>query len=121
TRVGKILTVLRLASLPQLINVVRGEMSLFGPPPVRKMFADRMCELVPLYSQRFLMKPGMLGWAQTNLRGVTADELFRLEYDLYYIKRGSPSLDLEIFIRTVLRRPFRTVPGEPQAVAAQVR
>lgn len=108
TGVGRFLVRWRLSNLPQLINIVRGEMSLFGPPPSRREFADRICELIPMYSQRFLVKPGILGWAQVNMRGTetSTDELLRLEYDLYYVNRGSPSLDLEIIIRTLLQWPY---------------
>ncbi len=106
--IGKALCMLHLVNLPQLINVVRGEMALFGPPPARREFADRLSQIIPVYPHRFTVKPGILGWSQTNLRGAgtTPDEAIRLEYDLYYVKGESPSLDLEIFIRTILRIPF---------------
>jgi lipopolysaccharide/colanic/teichoic acid biosynthesis glycosyltransferase len=95
--------------LPQLINVVRGEMALFGPPPVRKEFAHRFAELIPVYDHRFIVKPGMMGWSQVNLdRGPrSTDEFLRLEYDLYYIREESPSLDLDILFRTTFRSPFQ--------------
>jgi len=107
TLIGPWLTRLRLADLPQLFNIIRGEMSLFGPPPARREFADVLCAKIPLYSQRFLVKPGILGWSQVNLRASgLADEAERLEYDLYYVKRGSPALDLEISFRWLTERPF---------------
>jgi lipopolysaccharide/colanic/teichoic acid biosynthesis glycosyltransferase len=103
--IGRVLSVLHLVNLPRLVNVVRGEMALFGPPPVRKEFAGRLSQIIPVYGHRFTVKPGILGWSQTNLRerGETPDEAVRLEYDLYYVKEESPSLDLEIFIRTIFR------------------
>jgi lipopolysaccharide/colanic/teichoic acid biosynthesis glycosyltransferase len=77
---------------------------------------------MPVYSQRFLVKPGLLGWAQLNLRGTEqmTDEDVRLEYDLYYVRRGSPSLDLEIFVRSIFLWPFASGRAEraPKRVSA---
>jgi lipopolysaccharide/colanic/teichoic acid biosynthesis glycosyltransferase len=109
TGFGRLLKKFRLVNLPQLINVVRGEMALFGPPPVRKDFADRLAELLPVYSHRFIIKPGMMGWSQVNLvegHG-PLDESLRLEYDLYYVREESPSLDLDILFRTLFRSPVQ--------------
>lgn len=118
TRIGPWLARLHLADLPQLFNIIRGEMSLFGPPPARREFADVLCAMIPLYPQRFLVKPGILGWSQVNLRtSGCADEAERLEYDLYYVKRGSPALDLEICFRWLTERPFFS-PREAGAQAA---
>lgn len=104
-----LLTVLHLVNLPQLINVVRGEMALFGPPPVRRPFAERLTQLIPVYAHRFRVKPGIMGWSQANLpAALPADESLRLEYDLYYIKEESPSLDLDILFRTFFRAPLPT-------------
>jgi lipopolysaccharide/colanic/teichoic acid biosynthesis glycosyltransferase len=113
--IGKVLSMLHLVNLPQLINVVRGEMTLFGPPLARREFADRLSQIIPVYPQRFTVKPGIVGWSQTNLRGAgaTPDEAIRLEYDLYYVKDERPSLDLEIFIRTLLRIPS-SIGGAPK-------
>jgi lipopolysaccharide/colanic/teichoic acid biosynthesis glycosyltransferase len=101
---GKILVRLHLVHLPRLFNVVRGEMALFGPPPVRAEIARRMHQLIPVYFHRFTIKPGLMGWSQANLarRAGVADEALRLEYDLYYVKQNSVSLDLEILLRSVL-------------------
>jgi len=98
---------LHLTNLPQLINVVRGEMALFGPRPVRRIFADRLLELMPAYVYRFTVKPGMLGWSQVHFAdaGGMPEEGLSLEYDFYYIRQESPSLDLDILLRTLLRRP----------------
>jgi lipopolysaccharide/colanic/teichoic acid biosynthesis glycosyltransferase len=122
TPIGRLLIRLRIANLPQLVNIVRGEMSLFGPAAPRREFADRLCQMMPMYSQRFLVKPGLLGWAQVNLRGTEkmADEYLRLEYDLYYVQRSSPSLDLEIFIRTIFQLPFAHYPAAEPGAAGTV-
>jgi len=103
SRIGNAVSRLHLVNLPQLINVVRGEMALFGPPAARRIFAERIRQIIPLYSQRYTVKPGILGWSQANLRAqnTAPDEALRLEYDLYYVKQESPSLDLDILARTI--------------------
>jgi lipopolysaccharide/colanic/teichoic acid biosynthesis glycosyltransferase len=100
TRLGRVLTRLHLANLPQLINVVRGEMALVGPRAVRQDFAHFLTGLMPFYSHRFSVKPGIMGWAQLHLsaRGLPSDECLQVEYDLYYIKEGSPWLDGQIVL-----------------------
>ena len=113
---GKMLSRLHLVNLPQLLNVIRGEMALFGPPPVRREFAARLERLLPAYPQRFTIKPGILGWSQANLPqhsksrpgvpGPVPDESLRLGYDLYYAKEESPSLDLDIFLRSLFGAPL---------------
>jgi lipopolysaccharide/colanic/teichoic acid biosynthesis glycosyltransferase len=104
TRVGHILRGLRLANLPQLINIVRGDMALVGPLPVRREFASYLTAIMPFYSHRFSVKPGMMGWARLHgPRHSVADDCKQVEYDLYYIKEGSLWMDLEIF--------FRMLPG----------
>jgi lipopolysaccharide/colanic/teichoic acid biosynthesis glycosyltransferase len=105
TWMGRLLMALRITGLPQLINLVRGDMAMFGPAPARQVFAQHLGELIPAYSHRLTMRPGLLGWAQVHLRpeqGVR-EEILQLEYDLYYIKLCSPSLDFEILLRTLLR------------------
>ena len=98
--IGRLLLALNAANLPRLINVVRGEMALFGPPPVRRQFAPVLSALMPAYPQRFLVKPGVSGWSQLNLRmSGEAEETVRLEYDLYYTKMGSAMLDASILLR----------------------
>ena len=102
--VGKLLTRFHLVNLPRLINVMRGEIGLFGPRPVRKEFAQRLSEMMPFYSIRFFVKPGILGNGQSHLesnRLVSA--LTEIEYDLYYVKEASARLDMEIFIRALAR------------------
>jgi lipopolysaccharide/colanic/teichoic acid biosynthesis glycosyltransferase len=111
TRIGATLTRWRLAGLPQLINLVRGEMALFGPQPVRLAFSEYLDRLSPVFSRRLSVKPGIFGWAQANSRlnpGSRStslplqEEHQRLSYDLYYLDFGSPLMDLEILLRTAL-------------------
>jgi len=104
--IGSLIERLHLTNLPHLINVVRGEMALFGPRPVRTAFAGRLEQLIPAYAYRFVVKPGVLGWAQAQFAetGAMPEELLGLEYDFYYIRQESPSLDLDILLRTLFRR-----------------
>ena len=104
---GRALRTLHVVNLPQLWNVVRGEMGLFGPPPVRTEFAGRLSQLLFAYPHRFAVKPGILGWSQANLSGSAAvsDDALRLGYDLYYAKQQSPSFDIDILLRTLFRAP----------------
>jgi lipopolysaccharide/colanic/teichoic acid biosynthesis glycosyltransferase len=110
---GNAITRLHLVNLPQLINVVRGEMALVGPRAVRQDFAYFLTGLMPFYSHRFSVKPGILGWAQLNVpeRGLPADECLQVEYDLYYIKQGSPWLDGQILLDTLMQRNARPTPA----------
>ena len=105
TRIGRILTRMHLVNVPQLVNVVRGEMALVGPHPVRREFAYYLTDLMPFYSHRFSVKPGILGWAKMHLDEtlMPASECLRIEYDLYYIKEGSPWLDAQILMSMLLR------------------
>jgi lipopolysaccharide/colanic/teichoic acid biosynthesis glycosyltransferase len=104
TGIGAAIDRLRLTNLPQLINIMRGEMALFGPQPVRTRFMGRLETLIPFYSQRLTVKPGLFGWAQVHTRGSPGicEESLRLEYDIYYLAQCSPSMDLEILARTLL-------------------
>jgi exopolysaccharide biosynthesis polyprenyl glycosylphosphotransferase len=102
TRVGRVLRTLRLDELPQLWNVVRGDMSIVGPRPERPEFLEALEESVPYWTRRHLMKPGITGWAQVR-RGYTADQLGaaeKLSYDLYYLKHRSLLLDVAIALKT---------------------
>jgi len=103
TRVGRILRRTRLDELPQLLNVLRGEMSLVGPRPERPEFVERWKRLIPYYEIRLLVKPGITGWAQVRGRYDEGPETVweKLEYDLYYLRNLSPSLDFEILCRTL--------------------
>jgi len=104
TPIGLVLRRTRLHALPQLFNIVRGEMVLFGPKPVRTAMAARLTELMPFYALRFSVKPGVTGWAQANLSGPAEayNELEWLEYDLYYIKHVSFWMDLDIALQWIL-------------------
>ena len=102
TPVGRWLRKLRLDELPQLFNVVRGDMSLVGPRPERPEFVKVLQEQVPFYRQRLCVKPGITGWAQINHKygDTMEDVIVKLEYDLYYIKNLAPSLDAYIIFHT---------------------
>jgi sugar transferase (PEP-CTERM system associated) len=103
TPFGRVLRKLRLDELPQLINVIRGEMSLVGPRPERPEFVRTLSEQIPYYRQRHCVRPGITGWAQINHKyGDTLEDTIRkLEYDLYYIKYMSFGLDLYIIFHTM--------------------
>lgn len=103
TRVGRLLRRTRLDELPQLLNVLRGEMSLIGPRPERPEFVGALEAEIPFYRTRLTVKPGLTGWAQVNYdygRSVV-DALEKLRYDLYYIKHQSVRLDLIILLKTI--------------------
>jgi len=103
TRVGKIIRKLRLDEIPQLINVLKGTMSIVGPRPERPFFVKKLEKAIPFYYHRHLVKPGVTGWAQIYYPyGATMeDAIEKLKYDLYYIKNISPVLDLRIISETV--------------------
>jgi len=103
TMLGRFLRKLRLDELPQLINVLRGEMSVVGPRPERPEFVATLSEKIPFYRQRHYIKPGITGWAQINHKygDTMEDTITKLEYDLYYIKNLSPALDFYIIFHTL--------------------
>jgi sugar transferase (PEP-CTERM system associated) len=103
TRVGRIIRKTRIDELPQLWNVLRGEMSMVGPRPERPVFIEKLEQQVPYFRQRLYAKPGLTGHAQVRCRyGATAeDHLEKLQYDLYYIKSHSVMFDLSIMLDTV--------------------
>ncbi|PIS05282.1 MAG: hypothetical protein COT81_01845 [Candidatus Buchananbacteria bacterium CG10_big_fil_rev_8_21_14_0_10_42_9] len=103
TRLGKFMRKTRIDELPQLINILRGEMSFIGPRPERPEFYQELSSKVPFYNERHLVKPGLTGWAQVNLAYDASTEYTgeKLQYDLYYIKNRSIFLDLAILLRTI--------------------
>jgi len=102
TRVGAFLRASSLDELPQLFNVLRGDMSLVGPRPERPVFIEEFKRRIPKYHLRHKVKAGITGWAQIHgLRGQTSIEK-RIEYDLYYIENWSLGLDVKILVRTAL-------------------
>lgn len=103
TRVGRILRRTRLDELPQLVSILRGDMSLIGPRPERPEHVQRLQETIPFYRTRHVVRPGLTGWAQVKYQygANDADALVKLQYDLYYIRHQSLFLDLNILIRTV--------------------
>jgi len=103
TAVGRVLRRLSLDELPQLWNIVRGDMSLVGPRPERPNFVAEFSKRMPRYCERHLVRPGLAGWAQAkDLRGQTPVEE-RLVYDLYYIDNWSLSFDIKIMLLTLAR------------------
>lgn len=103
TRMGRFMRKTRLDEIPQLINVLKGEMSLVGPRPERPEFVRLLGNEIPFYQTRHVVKPGLTGWAQIRYRygNTTEDALRKLQYDLYYIRHQSFILDLLILARTV--------------------
>ncbi|MCA1810023.1 MAG: sugar transferase [Lentisphaerae bacterium] len=104
TRLGHWLRRTRLDELPQLLNVLRGEMSLVGPRPERPEFIAEIEKNIPYYDQRSLVQPGLTGWARVKSRyGASLEDTRRqLEYDLYYVRNMSFRLDLQIMLRTIV-------------------
>ena len=103
TRVGRIIRVTRFDELPQLWNVLRGDMSFVGPRPERPFFVEQLSKEIPFYQQRHAVKPGVTGWAQIKYQygSSVEDAMEKLRYDLYYIKNISIALDLSIVFDTV--------------------
>ena len=103
TPLGKLLRLTRIDELPQLFNVLRGDMSFIGPRPERPEFVNELGVTIPLYNYRHAVKPGITGWAQVMYRYGASEEDSRkkLEYDLYYIRNYSLMLDVFIVLRTI--------------------
>ena len=108
TPLGKVLRKFGLDELPQLWNVLRGDMSLVGPRPERPVFVEKFKEDIPRYMSRHLIRSGVTGWAQVNgLRGDTSVKL-RVEYDMYYLENWSLFFDVKIILLTLFSRSYRT-------------
>jgi len=103
TRVGKVIRKLRLDEIPQMVNVLRGEMSFVGPRPERPFFVEQLRKELPYYFQRHTVKPGITGWAQIKYPygASKEDALEKLKYDYYYIKHMSLIFDLTVIMETI--------------------
>jgi sugar transferase (PEP-CTERM system associated) len=103
TKVGRFIRRVRIDELPQLLNVLRGEMSLVGPRPERQYFVDELIAKIPYYAVRHSVKPGVTGWAQVRYEygSTVEDSVEKLQYDLYYVKNHTLFLDLLIMLETV--------------------
>lgn len=103
TRVGQVIRKVRIDELPQLLNVLRGEMSFVGPRPERPHFVEQLAAVIPHYRERSRVKPGVTGWAQVNYPygASIEDARMKLSYDLYYVRNRSLLLDVLILVATV--------------------
>ena len=103
TRVGRVIRKWRIDELPQLWNVLKGDMSFVGPRPERGFFVEQLEEVIPYYGERFSIKPGVTGWAQVCYGyGASVDDAVeKVNYDLFYIKNMSVFMDLMIIMRTI--------------------
>ena len=103
TRFGAIMRKSRIDELPQLWNVIKGEMSFVGPRPERPIFVDELSKVIPYYGIRHVIKPGLTGWAQIcyPYGASVEDTLKKLEYDLYYLKNFNTALDFVIIFNTI--------------------
>ncbi len=102
TRVGRVIRTMRVDEVPQLFNVLKGEMSLVGPRPERPQFVETLSQQIPLYTLRHTVKPGITGWAQVRYRyaASVAEAARKLDYDLYYVEHRSLLFDLRILLET---------------------
>ena len=109
SKIGNLLRKLRLDELPQLWNVIRGDMSLVGPRPERPTFVDQLKKEVPYYDIRHSVKPGLTGWAQVrfNYGASIEDSARKLQFDLYYVKNHSLFLDILVLFETIRVVIFR--------------
>jgi exopolysaccharide biosynthesis polyprenyl glycosylphosphotransferase len=103
TKVGKFLRKTRIDELPQILCVLKGDMSMVGPRPERAVFISKLREEIPFYISRLKMKPGLTGWAQVchHYDTSTEDVKIKLQYDMYYFENMSLLLDFQILVRTV--------------------
>lgn len=103
TPIGRMLRASHLDELPQLWNIIRGDLSFVGPRPERPEFVEKLAARIPYYEARLFIKPGVTGWAQINHRADLTDEDVKekLQYDIYYLKNRSPILDWAIILKTI--------------------
>jgi sugar transferase (PEP-CTERM system associated) len=103
TRVGRFIRLTRIDELPQIFNVLKGDMSFIGPRPERPFFVEQLRKEIPFYDLRHRVRPGITGWAQVSYRYTASvdDSKKKLAYDLYYVKNGDTLLDLAILVQTV--------------------
>jgi len=103
TFIGNIIRKIRIDELPQIWNILRGDLSFTGPRPERPEFVKELVKKISHYSTRHIVKPGLTGWAQINFSDASAkDALEKLQYDLYYIKNRDFLLDLSIILKTIM-------------------
>lgn len=100
TKIGGYIRKTRIDEIPQLINIIKGDMSIVGPRPERPYFIDEFIKEIPEYNNRLAVKPGLTGWAQVN-GGYELSPEEKLEKDLYYIKNQSICLDVKIIMKTI--------------------
>ena len=100
---------MRIDEIPQIWNVLKGEMSFVGPRPERMVFVKELEKIIPYYNERFSIKPGITGWAQVNYNygASIEDAIEKLNYDLFYIKNMSIFMDLMIIFKTIKTVIFR--------------
>jgi exopolysaccharide biosynthesis polyprenyl glycosylphosphotransferase len=103
TRVGRILRAARLDEIPQLVNIIKGDMNFVGPRAERPEFIKMLSKKIPHYDLRHLIRPGLSGWAQVQFEYAASleDSAKKLEYDLYYLKNRSHLLDIQIYLKTI--------------------
>ena len=111
TTIGKWILRMRLSNLPQLLNVIRGDMALVGPAPVRSGFARYIAEAMPFYAHHFSVKPGILSYTGMHPGAAPPfpEECRQIEYDLFYVKEGSVWLDVRIFLASLGFLPRRRI------------
>ena len=103
TKIGAVIRKLRIDEIPQMLNVLKGEMSFVGPRPERPFFVETLKQNIPYYDLRHTVKPGITGWAQISYPygDSERDAVEKLQYDLYYIKHMSPVFDLQIIFESL--------------------
>jgi len=110
TKVGRLLRRSSIDELPQLFNVIRGEMSIVGPRPERPIFVEMFRDILPRYDERHLTRPGITGWSQVNMKRIIATEDIgeKLSFDLFYIEHWSVFMDISVVFKTALEFLFHS-------------